>query len=256
LEEVVEGQVTSNPHGCFYWIRRTAADFHTEAATLLGRYRRLFAAELRGDLALLRPAAPERVLFLDIETTGLTATPLFLIGVGYLSANEMVTEQFLARNYAEEAAVLEHFRDLLTRFQVLVSFNGKSFDVRTIQDRSIYHRLPFDVPHPHLDLLPLARRRWGRQFGDCRLGTLERWACGRFREGDIPGEQIPQVYHDFVRTGNGRLLEPVLYHNAMDLVTMVELLTVLAEPEGNRRERRGAWGKPTEERPNSAVPIR
>ncbi|NIM71370.1 MAG: exonuclease, partial [Xanthomonadales bacterium] len=59
---------------------------------------------------------------------------------------------------------------------------------------------------------------------DCRLQTVERYVCGRRRVGDVPGAQIPEVYHRFVETGDARLVAPILRHNAQDLVTVAEVL--------------------------------
>jgi uncharacterized protein YprB with RNaseH-like and TPR domain len=40
---------------------------------------------------------------------------------------------------------------------------------------------------------------------------------------------MPPLYHDFVRTGNWPLLHPVLHHNALDLLTLAELLPHLLD---------------------------
>jgi uncharacterized protein YprB with RNaseH-like and TPR domain len=75
----------------------------------------------------------------------------------------------------------------------------------------------------HCDLLHHARRRWGKQLPDCRLQTLERHVCRRRRDEDIPGHEIPAAYHDFVRTGDAWLIRSVLHHNALDLITLLQL---------------------------------
>ena len=77
-------------------------------------------------------------------------------------------------------------------------------------------------------MLHHARRRWRRQLPDCRLQTLERVVCRRKRTGDIPGHRIPAAYAEYVRTGFEREMEAILYHNAMDLVTLLDLTLRLA----------------------------
>ena len=57
---------------------------------------------------------------------------------------------------------------------------------------------------------------------------MEARICGRTRVGDIPGNQIPAAYAEFVRTGFQRDLEAILYHNGMDLVTLLDLAMRLA----------------------------
>jgi uncharacterized protein YprB with RNaseH-like and TPR domain len=59
-----------------------------------------------------------------------------------------------------------------------------------------------------------------------RLQTLERFVLGRKRTGDIPGSEIPGAYHDFVRSGDARQMAAVIHHNRLDLLSMMELITV------------------------------
>ncbi|MBI4789183.1 MAG: ribonuclease H-like domain-containing protein, partial [Chloroflexi bacterium] len=51
---------------------------------------------------------------------------------------------------------------------------------------------------------------------------------------DIPGWLIPQMYFDYLRSGDARPLKRVLYHNAMDVLAMAALLNhvtqMLADP--------------------------
>jgi uncharacterized protein YprB with RNaseH-like and TPR domain len=56
---------------------------------------------------------------------------------------------------------------------------------------------------------------------------LEALICGRLRDSDIPGDQIPDAYHEFVRTGNAAEMAEVIHHNLLDLVTMADLLVRL-----------------------------
>jgi uncharacterized protein YprB with RNaseH-like and TPR domain len=99
-----------------------------------------------------------------------------------------------------------------------------------VLERSVRHRLRPNPPQgiQHIDVLHHARRRWRRQLPNCRLQTLEWHVCRRRREADIPGHRIPAVYADYVRTGFERDMDTVLYHNALDLVTVFDLALRLA----------------------------
>ena len=73
-----------------------------------------------------------KLLFLDTETTGLSGgagTLAFEIGLGFIDARGMVIRQYVMRDYGEEAAMLAEIASLLPRFDTLVTFNGKSFDI-------------------------------------------------------------------------------------------------------------------------------
>jgi hypothetical protein len=235
LDDLIPGEVRERLEGACYRICRPARELYGDTTALVRRYRHLFQLpNLPPDFAALPRTFPERVLFLDIETTGLMAKPVFLIGLGSLMEEDLMITQLLARDYAEEVAILADFREQLSQYDALVTFNGKCFDVRYLCDRMGYHGLPTHIPHAHVDLLPPARRRWRGRWENCRLQTLEARVCGRTRTEDLPSAEIPQAYHDFVRTGNATLLARILSHNAQDLASLLELLVALAEPEGNR----------------------
>lgn len=170
------------------------------------------------------------VVFFDLETTGLGSTPLFLIGAMFAEAGRLVVRQFFARNYAEERAVLAMFHELLDGRGMLVSFNGKSFDMPYVRTRSAAVGLPAPRELPHLDLLHVGRRAWKRTLPNCKLQTIERVVCRRMRFGDIPGSQIPDAYHGYVHTGNAAVMVDVLKHNLLDLVTLADICTHLPPP--------------------------
>lgn len=193
---------------------------------------------------------PGGVLLLDLETCGFAGSPIFLAGLIHEQQDHWVLSQLLARNYAEEKSLLQTLWTIAAEKRVLVTFNGKSFDWPMVHDRSTLHHLGQDTrdasaaasdhgslatattplrrhdrrPHLiHCDLLHHARRRWGRQLPDCRLQTLERHVCRRQRAEDIPGREIPAAYHDFVRDGDAWLMRGVLHHNALDLITLLQV---------------------------------
>ncbi len=195
---------------------------------------------------------PHRTVYLDLETCGFAGSMIFLVGLVWNDSGQLWLDQLLARNYAEERAVLATFWQIAGPQRVLVTFNGKSFDWPMVKDRSTLHRLAqvtasgsspaagrkAAAPDPlmHCDLLHHARRRWRDHLPDCRLQTLERIICRRQRRGDVSGAEVPRTYHDFVRSGELRRIEPVLHHNALDLATLVEIGQVLARPAARRAE--------------------
>jgi uncharacterized protein YprB with RNaseH-like and TPR domain len=186
---------------------------------------------MRPDFATFVSALPERTLVLDLETCGLAGAALFLVGVLRHINGTPFVELLLARNYAEERAVLDSLWRLAAEHDVLVTFNGKTFDWPMVLDRSTRHRFDRSIMTrklAHLDVLHHARRRWRRQLPDCRLLTLERMVCRRTRVGDVAGNRIPAIYADFVRSGFERDMDAVLYHNACDLVTLFDLALRLA----------------------------
>ena len=237
LEEAAEGvEVTAPSGGRAYVIETAMADCGEEWTALSGRFKEALARErspLRRRIWAacgVPELAPEDVIFLDLETTGLAGTPLFLIGTMAWKGDGLVVKQCFARNYAEERAVISLFLQEAAHRSLLVSFNGKSFDVPYVRVRAVANGAPFSLLLAHLDLLHESRRAWRRRLPDCRLQTLERHICGRLRHGDIPGSEIPDAYHAYVRTGNAVQMLDVLEHNRFDLATLAELMLHLPEP--------------------------
>ena len=168
---------------------------------------------------------------MDLETAGLHGRPVFLIGLTRYDGNDLVISQLFARDYAEEKAILDRTAAMIAEAGMLVTFNGKAFDVPFLRDRMIYHRLRPAEGRAHFDLLHHSRRRWRDRLPNCRLQTLEQHLCRRLRSGDIPGNLIPERYHDYVRSRNPRLVAPVFYHNRLDLLCLAELLAAVVAGE-------------------------
>jgi len=175
---------------------------------------------------------PERMVLLDIETAGLSAnTYVFLIGMMFVDGDDFVVEQAFARDYEEEAGVLQHVHQTLSRFETVVTYNGASFDLPFIRTRMAVHRIAELRPLGSVDLLHTARRVFKDILPNRRLVTVEQHLRRKAREGDIPGRLIPQAWHDYVQSGDGRAMEAVLYHNRMDIFTMAVILNRLSERE-------------------------
>lgn len=181
-------------------------------------------------------------LFLDTETTGLAGgagTVVFAYGLGFLRGDELVVEQLFLRDFGEEPALLHHFVGRLAEFPVPVTFVGKSFDRHRIHARLVLHKLQAPVlARRHLDLYHAVRRRYGREWPDTRLCTVERRLLGVHRTDDLPGSEAPAAFLDWIRDGSGPV-DRVLEHNRIDVLSLVALLGALgAQADGANPQRR------------------
>ena len=167
-------------------------------------------------------------VFLDLETTGFSSTPMFLAGTLFARDGCVTVTQLLARDYSEEVAIIAMLDDLLSRFDFCITFNGKAFDMPYVRERAKYHKIDLKAAPQQFDLLHPARRIWKHTLPNCRLVTLEWYVLGRRRVGDVPGWEVPCIYHDFVHTKDAGKLRDVLRHNLIDVVSMAELFISLA----------------------------
>jgi len=177
----------------------------------------------------------EGVLLLDLETAGLAGNPVFLAGLMTVHSGCIHLRQLLARHYLEEPALVAAVACTVRDHPLLVTYNGKAFDLPMLVDRACRHRLAFALPHAHLDLLHHARRAYRGRVPNMKLTTLEWLICERRRFGDVAGREIPGLFHRFARDGDPTAMAAVLHHNALDLITLAELLAHLVpNPPGQR----------------------
>ena len=169
-----------------------------------------------------------RVVFFDIETTGLSGgagTVAFLVGCGWFEEAGFRIRQWFLSAPSGERPMLEDLGRVFRDASLLVTFNGRTFDVPFMETRWAFHRTAAPTEGvPHLDMLPVARRLWRRrEIADdagCTLSALERDVLGFHRGSDVPGFEIPARYFQFLRTGHPALINGVLEHNRHDVLSL------------------------------------
>jgi uncharacterized protein len=186
---------------------------------------------------VLASCEPSAALFLDTETTGLAGgagTVAFLVGLAGWDGGCLVLEQLLVRALGEEAPMLERVSARIRAASMVVTFNGKSFDLPLLRTRFVMAGMTPPAEPPHLDLLHVARRvhreRSRRHAGACRLVALERDILGFERVDDVASGDVSACYLHFLWTGDARGLLGVVEHNAWDVVAMVALVGLYGEP--------------------------
>jgi len=58
---------------------------------------------------------------------------------------------------------------------------------------------------------------------NCSLSTVEREILGVYRENDVPGYLVPEIYFRYLRTGDARDIKGVFEHNLQDILSLVVL---------------------------------
>lgn len=200
----------------------------------------------------LRLFPASRLLFLDLETTGLSGgagTVAFLAGFGRAvpgdPAEGFQIRQFLLTDYPGEGDFLDAVSGELGSDTVLASYNGRSFDEPLLRTRCVLNRKDW-VRRLHADFLPAVRRLWRRRFPDCTLGTVEALLLGKSRTLDVPGARIPEIWFEYSKKGFHPQMEAVLEHNAVDLESLAAVAAECAraheDPVGARDCDRTALG--------------
>ena len=229
IDSVVAGGFSPTPRGDVFIAEQSFPLDHIYGSSpLVSTYPRSHVSQWAND-PQISELPLSKFAFLDTETSGLsggTGTYAFLVGVARFVDDSFVVQQFFMRDPAEEPALLEGLANFLAPCQALVTFNGKAFDAPLLSTRYRLHQIPIPYKdYSHLDLLPLARRLWRDRLESRALKYLEEHVLGLTRSSEeVPGNEIPFLYFDYLRNGDARPLGGVFYHNAMDVIAMAALL--------------------------------
>jgi uncharacterized protein len=230
---ILDGEEITTPVGTAYRMQRSFPLDHQHGPGRLSdllAYDSALASEVAHQPALAQ-ASMEGLLFLDTETTGLAGgagTLVFLVGVGMFTAEGFRLRQYFLRDPADEAAMLHALLEDLDLASGLVTFNGQAFDLPLLESRYVIglRQRRGLLAAPHLDLLHPSRRLWSRSLPDCSMGTIEQHILHLHRsEDDIPGALIPALYLEYLRTGATGGMRRVIYHNTMDVLSLVGVAT-------------------------------
>lgn len=176
-------------------------------------------------------ASPEKIIFLDIETTGLTAknSNLYIIGCAFFKDNMWQSIQWFAENYEEELSVLTAFFNFIKPFEFMIHYNGNRFDIPYIQQKCEQYSLDFNFDTlggidiykritPFKNLLNLP---------DLKQKTVEDFLSVS-REDEYSGRELISIYHNYVCGPNDTDLNKLLLHNEEDLKGMLSVVSMLA----------------------------
>lgn len=183
------------------------------------------------DFKFPAPLEGKDICFLDIETTGLSReyNQIYLIGLVYFDKliGNWLLKQFFAENLQEEKEVLEGLNREIASFDLIVTYNGHSFDlpfinrrmeklgikneIKDIQGFDIYRELRRNASYLSLDNL--------------RLKTVEE-SLGIYRLDEYSGKDCIKFYYKYVNSGDEISRERILRHNYDDLFYLVDVLEI------------------------------
>ncbi len=176
----------------------------------------------------------DQYLFIDTETTGLSGgagTYVFLVGAAKFEKTGVHFAQFFLQDPANESCQLAALEEFCANTKVVVSYNGKSFDLPRIKNRYLFHGWPTLFQNIiHLDLLHIVRRLWKTQLPTCSLGDIEYHLLGVRRTSlDIPGWQVSEKFFEYLFNSDPDPLKGVFYHNKIDVISLVTLLSYITD---------------------------
>ncbi len=156
----------------------------------------------------LFPDFRDELAYLDIETTGLSEWDHSITTIS-LYDGRSVFHYVQGRN-------LEAFEADVDRYKVLVTFNGKCFDIPFING---YFRTT--LKHAHIDLRYVLKSL-GISGG--LKGCERQLGIGRGELEGVDGYFAVLLWNEYVQNGNPRALETLLAYNMEDTVNLERLM--------------------------------
>lgn len=154
------------------------------------------------------PLYRDSVAYLDIETTGLSFTDHCITTISLYDGKEVFT-YVQGENLAD-------FAEDIGRYQMLVTYNGKAFDVPMLE-----RHFGFKLTQAHLDLRPLLQ---GLGFVGGLKGCEKQMGLDRGNLAGVDGYFAVLLWREYCRTKEPRVLETLLAYNVEDTVNLESLL--------------------------------
>lgn len=170
------------------------------------------------------------VLFLDIETTGLSArnAALYLIGVAYLKDGEWTYRQWFADSVRDEQDMLKGFAEFAAGYDALVHFNGTTFDLPFLKKCAMQYHIELGIDDKQsIDLYSRLRHLKGF-LGMTSLKQKDfEERIGIRREDKFTGGELIEVYKKYEKEPTAEAKEILLLHNRDDLLGMLDVARLL-----------------------------
>jgi uncharacterized protein YprB with RNaseH-like and TPR domain len=148
------------------------------------------------------------VAYVDIETTGLGGPGDYITTIALYDGESVFT-------YVH-GDNLNDFRDDLYKYKLLVTYNGKGFDIPFIRS---YLGIP--VNHAHIDLrFVLASLGYRGGLKGCE----KQFGLDREELEGVDGFFAVLLWWDFQRHGNDKALQTLLAYNVLDVINLETLM--------------------------------
>lgn len=173
---------------------------------------------------------------LDIETTGLNASRSKFILGGLYEPDGKTMHQFFAQRQAEEKAALTEFMKQVSALDMVVTYNGRHFDLPFMKKRMEALDIEGSLPY-NLDLyLVLNGHSPIRKFvPNLKQKTVENYmGLWSTRADEISGAESVTLYNTYEKTGDEALEEKILLHNSDDVLQLTRLLRVISKSDFHR----------------------
>ena len=171
----------------------------------------------------------------DIETTGLFPRNdrIMLTGLLTIKNGRGTASQFFAETLNDEKAVIEATLAALKNTDVLLTYNGRSFDVPFTETRALHYGINAVMPYD-LDLFTVVSGYSEiRKFtGSLSQKSIERFmGLSQSRNDRIDGRESIRLYEQYLNAPSYALEKTIMLHNHDDICQLYRILPIIRETE-------------------------
>lgn len=167
-----------------------------------------------------------RPVFLDIETTGLSAYTgcIYLIGVAEIKDGTVTFTQWFSERLSEEKEILSAFSDWIKGADRIFTYNGTTFDIPFLKScLNHYYKKDFSDNFIHKDYYKTAQLLHPiLGFPKLSQKEVENY-FGIERTDPYTGGELVKVYEDYLVSPNEKAFSALLLHNKEDLKNLITL---------------------------------
>lgn len=167
-----------------------------------------------------------RIATLDIETTSLDASYGRLLCACFKFTDESSPRTIVARRYKDEPRALEKIAKLYREADIIVTWNGKKFDIPFLNARIMVRRDELKLDPPILDPM---MKHIDLMYMSAKLRTRGNRLDGAAKDLKARNQKYHCVAEDWVRAADGHKpsLDGIIKHCEVDVLITEDMLNIL-----------------------------
>ena len=174
----------------------------------------------------------------DIETTGLfpRSDRIMLTGILTVKDGHAKAQQFFAETLNDEKAVIDATLSALKKADVILTYNGRSFDTPFTVTRAAHYGIAADMPYD-LDLFTVVS---GYSEIKKFTGSLSQKSIEKFmgksnvRDDRIDGRESIRLYEQYLESPSYALEKTIMLHNHDDICQLYRIFPVIRQTDFHR----------------------
>jgi uncharacterized protein YprB with RNaseH-like and TPR domain len=159
-------------------------------------------------------------LFIDIETTGLSKIYSDIISITLLvyKDDKFRIYQIFCQNKSDQPQTLKYLKDLMKSKKYIITYNGNSFDIPFLAEKSKQFGTGLDFESlTKIDLYLLMKKlKYKINIVDLKLKTVEEYFCIE-RNDTIGGMDVVTLYEAYKLEPRKEFSDLILLHNYEDV---------------------------------------